>query len=317
MNIVVLDGFTLNPGDLSWGEFEALGPLTVYDRTPPEEVVRRATATEAVLVNKVRLDRHVLEQLPELRYVGVLATGYDIVDIAAARWRKVTVTNVPAYSTHSVVQMTLAHILNLTLRVGHHAHAVNQGRWAAAEDFCFWDFPLVEIHGLTLGIIGFGRIGRALAHVAQALGMRVLVYDVARLFDLPHGIETVDLEQLLRQSDVVSLHCPLVPETRHLINRERLALMKPSAILINTSRGPIVDEPALAEALAENRLAGAGGDVLTEEPPPADHPLIGLKNCYVTPHNAWATQASRRRLMRAAADNLRAFVTGRPQNVVS
>ncbi|MBN2022514.1 MAG: D-2-hydroxyacid dehydrogenase [Pirellulales bacterium] len=317
MNIVVLDGFASNPGDLSWAQLESLGPCTVFDRTPVEEVVPRAAGVGIILVNKVAIDRPVIEALPELRYVGVLATGYDIVDCEAARERGIVVTNVPSYGTDSVVQMTLAHLLNLTLHVGEHAQAVAQGRWAASPDFCFWDFPLVELSGLTMGIVGFGRIGRAVARVARALGMKVLACDLAKPTDPPEGVEIVELDDLFRRSDVVSLHCPLSPQTRHLVDTRRLALMKPSAMLVNTSRGPVVDERALAEALSAGRLAGAGLDVLADEPPPRDHPLVGLANCYVTPHVAWATRAARDRLMTIAVDNVRAFLAGAPRNVVN
>jgi glycerate dehydrogenase len=317
VHVVVLDGYTLNPGDLSWVELESLGHCTVYDRTSPEQTVARAAAADIVLTNKVVLDRPILEQLPTLRYIGVLATGYNVVDVAAAHQRGIVVTNVPAYSTHSVAQMVFAHLLNLTLNVAHHADAVRTGRWTRSPDFCFWDSPLVELDGLTIGIVGYGRIGREVARIAWALGMNVLVHDVAPMDDLGEGIRAVDLETLVRQSDVVSLHCPLNPQTQHLINAERLAWMKPTALLINTSRGPLVDEAALADALNSGQIAGAGLDVLSTEPPPADNPLLTVENCHITPHIAWATQAARSRLMRIAVDNVRAFLAGQPWNVVS
>ncbi|MCX7425920.1 MAG: D-2-hydroxyacid dehydrogenase [Planctomycetia bacterium] len=317
MRIVVLDGYTLNPGDLSWDGLDALGFLEVYDRSAPKDTVARAADAEVVLTNKTVLDREVLEQLPKLKYVGVLATGYNVVDVDAARERKIPVTNVPTYGTRSVAQMVFAHLLNLTQRIGHHAHAVREGRWTASIDFCFWDYPLVELNSLVLGIVGFGRTGRATAEIAQAFGMKLLVHDAVEPTDLPNGSEAAELGHLFRHSDVVSLHCPLTPETEKLVNAERLALMKPSAFLINTSRGPVVDEAALADALNAERIAGAGLDVLCQEPPPADHPLLRAKNCYITPHVAWATKAARARLLDTAVENVKAFVDGKPQNVVN
>ncbi|MBN2216132.1 MAG: D-2-hydroxyacid dehydrogenase [Pirellulales bacterium] len=316
VRIVVLDGCALNPGDLSWAELESLGECEIFDRTPAGKTVDRAAEAEVALTNKVGFDRPTLARLPKLRYIGVLATGHDIVDASAAAERGVVLTNVPSYSTRSVAQMVLAHLLNLALRVGHHAEAVRRGRWAASDDFCFWDGQLVELDGLVLGIIGHGRIGRATAEVARALGMRVLVHDPAAAAGADKTVEVVGLETLFRQSDVVSLHCPLTAETAGLVNAERLAWMKPTAWLINTSRGPLVDEAALAEALNAGRLAGAGLDVLSTEPPEENNPLISATNCYVTPHIAWATRAARQRLMDIAVENVRAFLAGRPQNVV-
>lgn len=320
MKIVVLDGYTLNPGDLSWAELEALGPCAIHDRTCPEEAAARAADCEILLTNKTSVSRSLIEQSPCLRYIGVLATGYDMVDVAAARQRSIPVTNVPDYATYSVVQMVFAHLTNLTLRVADHGRGVAAGRWARSSDFCYWDWPLVELAGLTFGVVGFGRIGRAAAQVAQALGMNVLACDVLPPPVAPRGAEGVRfvaLESLFQASDVVSLHCPLTLETAKLVNAERLALMKASAYLINTGRGPLVDEPALAEALNLGRLAGAGLDVLSEEPPPADHPLLTAKNCWITPHIAWATQAARRRLLDTVVANVRAFLAGTPQNVVN
>jgi glycerate dehydrogenase len=317
MKIVVLDGYTLNPGDLSWAELCMLGDCAIHDRTPPPEVVPRARGAEVVLTNKTVLSAEILEQLPELRYVGVLATGYNVVDVAAAKRRNIVVTNVPTYGTTSVAQMTMALLLELTQHVGHHAQTVRQGRWSACPDFCYWDYPLLELAGLTMGIIGYGRIGRAVGELASAFGMHVLVHDIACPPQLPPGTEWADLELLLRQSDVVSLHCPLTPETHALINREHLAWMKPTAFLLNTSRGPLVDEVALAEALNEARLAGAGLDVLALEPPGRDNPLLQAKNCHITPHIAWATRAARARLLEVAVQNVRAFLAGQSQNVVN
>jgi glycerate dehydrogenase len=317
MRIVVLDGYTLNPGDLSWHELEQLGTCEIFDRSRPEEVVPRAAAAQIVLTNKVALSREVIGRLPGLRYVGVLATGYNIVDVDAARERGIPVTNVPTYGAQSVAQMVLAHLLNLTQHVGHHAGTVAGGRWTACPDFCYWDYPLVELAGLSMGIVGLGRIGRATAQLALAFGMKVLACDPVPQPDIPAAVELIELDVLFRRSDVVSLHCPLTPETQQLVDRRRLALMKPSAFLINTSRGPLVDEPALAEALNSGRIAGAGLDVLATEPPPPDNPLLYAKNCFITPHIAWATKAARERLLRTVVENVRAFLDGRPQNVVN
>ncbi|MHB9106107.1 MAG: D-2-hydroxyacid dehydrogenase [Armatimonadota bacterium] len=317
MKIVVLDGYTLNPGDLSWDGLRALGACEIYDRTPPELVVERARGAEAVLTNKVVVGREQLAQLPELRYIGVLATGYNIVDTSAARERGIPVTNVPEYGTRSVAQMAFALLLELALHVGHHAQTVREGRWTQSRDFCYWDYPLIELAGKTMGLIGIGRIGRAAAELALAFGMTVLAHDVHTPPNLPAGIRMVDLETLLRESDVVSLHCPLTAENQGLINAERLALMQPTAFLINTSRGPLVVAQDLADALNSGRLAGAGVDVLPVEPPPADNPLLSAQNCLVTPHIAWATGAARARLMETVVENLRAFQAGAPQNVVN
>jgi glycerate dehydrogenase len=316
MQIVVLDGYTLNPGDLSWAALEALGPLTVYDRSSPEETATRAAAAEIVLTNKTVLSREILLRLPQLRYIGVLATGYNIVDIAAARERNVPVSNVPDYGASSVVQMAFAHLLNLVQHAADHARSVAAGGWSRCPDFCYWEFPLHELAGLTMGIVGFGRIGRGAATVARAFGMNVLVHDVSPR-EPAEGVRFVGLDELFRESDVVSLHCPLTPATEKLVNHKRLAMMKRSAFLINTARGPLVDEAALAEALGAGRLAGAGLDVLSVEPPPIDNPLLSAKNCYVTPHIAWATRAARQRLLDMAVANVRAFLDGRPQNVVN
>lgn len=316
MRIVVLDGYALNPGDLSWAELEAVAPCTIYDRTPEAEVVVRAEDAEIVLTNKTVLSRDVIGRLRRLQYIGVLATGYDVVDVAAAAQRNIPVCNVPDYATPSVAQMVFAHLLNLTLGVAEHGRSVAEGRWSRSPDFAYWEFPLVELSGLTMGIVGYGRIGRAVAAVARAFGMNVLAYDVAPPPD-ESFIRFVSLEELFRNSDVVSLHCPLTPQTRRFINAERLSWMKPSAYLINTGRGQLIDEAALAEALNAGRLAGAGVDVLSTEPPPADNPLLRAKNCCITPHIAWATVAARKRLLSITAANIRAFLAGRPQNVVN
>lgn len=317
MNIVVLDGYTLNPGDLTWKELRSLGPCTVYDRTLPNQVVPRAKDAEAVLTNKTALSSAEIRQLVKLKYIGVLATGHNIVDIEAARDLAVPVTNVPAYGTQSVAQMVFAHVLNLAQHVGHHAETVRCGRWTSNPDFCYWDMPLIELMGLTMGIIGFGRIGQATAKLALAFGMQVITYDIVKPSSIPQGCQFVELADIFRLSDVISLHCPLTPQTKEIINKERLELMKKTAFLINTSRGPLVDEQALAKALNNERIAGAGLDVLSEEPPNENTPLLKVRSCYITPHIAWATRAARQRLLQVVVDNVASFLAGKPQNVVN
>lgn len=320
MRIVVLDGFTLNPGDLSWAGLQALGSSTVHDRTTQAEVVSRAAGAEVVLTNKTVLTEEHLAQLPALRFIGVMATGTNVVDLAATRARGIVVSNVPAYSTRSTAQMTLALLLELCHQAGHHARTVREGRWCRSADFCYWDHPLVELDGRTMGIVGFGAIGRAVAGLAQAFGMRVLVHTRRpERTERTSGTEVshVTIETLFREADVVSLHCPLTSETRHLVNATTLAWMKPGAFLLNTARGPLVDEAALAEALQAGRIAGAAVDVLSVEPPAPDNPLLTAPNCLVTPHLAWATKASRARLLGVVVENVRAFLAGRAQNVVS
>ncbi|MBN2594579.1 MAG: D-2-hydroxyacid dehydrogenase [Sedimentisphaerales bacterium] len=317
VNIVVLDGFTLNPGDLSWEPLAALGELKVYDRTPYEKVPDRARNAQLVITNKALLTGNIIESLPELTYIGVTATGCNVVNIEAARRRSITVTNVPEYGTTSVAQMVFAHILNLCLHVGEHSQSVSHGAWAKSPDFCYWDFPLIELAGLTLGIIGYGRIGRAVAQLGSAFGMHVLVNDITTPSDLNGDVKAVDLNTLFRQSDVISLHCPLTPQTENLVSRQRLKLMKPTAFFINTSRGPLVEEQALAEVLDGGLIAGAGLDVLEQEPPADNNPLFAARNCYITPHIAWATASARERLMLIAVENVKAFLSGSPQNVVS
>jgi glycerate dehydrogenase len=317
MRIVVLDGFTLNPGDLSWAELEKLGDRSIYDRTPDEQIVVRAAGAQIVLTNKTLLMRETLDQLPELKYIGVLATGYNVVDVEETAQRNIVVTNVPSYGTMSVVQAAFAHLLNLAMHVAEHSQGVAAGRWSSSPDFCYWDYPLAELDGLTLGLIGFGQIGRAMAQAGLAFAMKVLVYDPVPQQNLPAGVQMVDLDTIFRTSDAISLHCPLSDSNRHLVNADRLAQMKPTAWLINTSRGPLVDEQALADALGAGQIAGAGLDVLATEPPPADHPLLRAKNCYITPHNAWGTKAARQRLLDEAVENIRAFLAGRKRNVVT
>jgi glycerate dehydrogenase len=313
MKIVVLDGYTNNPGDISWGPIESVGSLTVHERTPPGEIVARAADADVVLTNKAVVGRDEIEALPNLKYIGVLATGYNCVDTVAARERGIPVCNVPEYSTPNVVQATFALLLELTNHVGHHAQTVRAGRWSACPDFCYWDGDLVELAGLTLGIVGYGRIGQSMAAVGRAFGMKIL----AHRRNPGSDPECVDLETLLRESDVVSLHCPLTPDTKELIDTRRIELMKPTAFLLNTARGALVNEADLAAALNAGRLAGAGLDVLTVEPPPASNPLLKAKNCIITPHIAWATRNARQRLIEITAANLQAFAAGTPRNMVN
>ena len=315
--IVVLDGYAMNPGDLSFAGLEALGNCTVYDFTRPEEVISRAQDAEMVLTNKTRLTAEMIAAMPKLEYIGVLATGYNNVDIEAARQRGIVVANVPAYSTASVAQLAFAHILNITMQVQHHSEEVHKGRWMRNRDFCFWDNTLIELEGKTIGLVGFGNTGQATAAIALGFGMKVLAYTSKSQDKLPKGVCSVSLDELFSSSDIVSLHCPLTPETRGLVNAERIAQMKSTAILINTSRGPVVDERALADALNAGRLYAAGVDVLSSEPPKADNPLLTAKNCYITPHIAWATKEARERLMAITTENVRAFLAGHPINDVT
>jgi len=317
MKIVVLDGYTLNPGDLSWEGLEALGDCAVYDRTPPEEVIERAREAEIVLTNKTVLDKEKIDALPKMKYIGVLATGYNVVDLDAARARDIPVTNIPTYGTPAVAQMAFAHVLELTQHVAHHAQTVRDGRWAECPDFCYWDYPLVELKDLTMGIVGYGRIGRETGRIARAFGMKLLAADImVKPEDYPEA-EFVELDDLFRRSDVISLHCPLTAENERFVNARRLALMKKTAFLINTSRGPLVDEQALADALNSGAIAGAGLDVLAVEPPRTDNPLLTAKNCNITPHIAWATRSARARLMDTAVQNVKDFIAGNPTNVVN
>lgn len=317
MQIVVLDGYTLNPGDLSWAGLHELGQCHIHDRTSPDDIVRRAHEAEIVLTNKTQLSKETIAQLPKLRYIGVLATGYNVVDVKAASQQNICLTNIPAYGTVSVAQMVFAHLLNLTQHVAEHGQSVQAGDWSRSRDFCYWNFPLVELAGLTMGIIGLGRIGQTTARLALDFGMKVIYFDVEKSITPQVNAQAVDLDTLFRESDVVSLHCPLNDSNFQLVNEHRLQLMKPTAFLINTSRGPLIDEKALADALNAGKIAGAGLDVLSREPPEADNPLLKAKNCYITPHIAWATRAARQRLMDIAVANIRAFLNGKPQNVVT
>ena len=317
MRIVVLDGRTLNRGDLSWEDLAKLGDLEVFERTSSEEIVRRGQDAEIILTNKTPLNKNVIADMPRLQYIGVMATGYNVVDTVAARERGIAVTNVPAYSTMSVVQLVFAHLFNLAHHITHHTEAVRNGRWTSSMDFSFWDYPLVELAGRTMGIVGFGRIGSAVATAASSFGMRIVAYNGNRIPAMPAAISFVALDELFSESDVVTLHSPLIPETREMVNSYRLSLMKPTAFLINTGRGQLVDEQALANALNAGRIAGAGLDVLSQEPPLPDNPLPGARNCFITPHFAWATTAARKRLMHEVTENVRSFLQGRPRNVVN
>ncbi len=314
--IVVLDGHTLNPGDLSWDELEVIGDCEIHDRTSKEQTPERAKDATILLTNKTVVDRNAIMSLPKLQYIGVLATGYNVVDTAAATERGIVVTNIPTYGTRSVAQMTFALILELAQHVGHHAASVRGGRWSDSKDFCYWDFPLVELEGLTIGFVGFGRIGQAAAEIAKGFGMKLLAYDHFLKTAPVAGVKMTDLDTLFRESDIVSLHCPLTEENRGFVNASRLGLMKKSAFLVNTSRGPLIDEQALADALNTGKIAGAGLDVLSVEPPTPDNPLLKAKNCLITPHISWATRAARERLMKIAVENVRAFLNGAPVNVV-
>lgn len=317
MKIVVLDGYAANPGDLCWDELKALGECVIYDRTAPEEVLERAAGATIVLTNKTVLTAAQIDALPELKYIGVLATGYNIVDIEAARTRGIVVTNIPSYSTPSVAQMVFAHILNITVQVQHHSEEVHKGRWTNSKDFCFWDTPLIELRGKKLGIVGLGHTGYSTARVAIGFGMEVHAYTSKSAFQLPPEIRKMELDELFRECDIVSLNCPLTESTRNMVNAERLKLMKPTAILINTGRGQLINEQDLADALNSGQIYAAGLDVLSQEPPRADSPLLTAKNCYITPHIAWATTAARERLMHIMMDNIKAYLEGKPINNVA
>ena len=315
--IVILDGYAANPGDLSWEEMKQLGECTIHDRTAPAEVLERAQGAEVLLTNKTILNAEALHALPSLRYIGVLATGYNIVDTAAARERGIVVTNIPSYSTDSVAQMVFAHLLNICQQVQHHSEEVRRGRWTASPDFCFWDTPLIELAGKKIGIVGLGHTGMKTARIALAFGMEVCAFTSKSALQLPPEIKKMELDELFAECDVVSLHCPLTPDTREIANARRLGLMKPTAILINTGRGPLVNEQDLADALNAGRIYAAGLDVLSQEPPRAGNPLLTARHCYITPHIAWASTAARERLMRIAVDNVKAYMEGKPVNVVN
>lgn len=312
MKICILDGYSLNPGDLDWSPVERLGDVTLFDRTPADKIVERAADADIVLTNKVPFSADTLRQLPRLRFICVLATGYNIIDTEAAARQGVVVANIPAYSTMSVAQMVFAHILNITNHVASYAREVADGKWTNCPDFCFWDSALTELAGKTMGIVGLGNTGMATARIAVAMGMKVVAMTSKSADTLPEGITPAPLDDVLASADVVSLHCPLTPSTRHLINAASIAKMKPSAILINTGRGPLVDEQAVADALNGERLAAFGADVLSQEPPRGDNPLLSARNCFLTPHIAWATLEARTRLMSTATENVRQFIAEEP-----
>lgn len=317
MKIVILDGYAANPGDLSWDGLKALGECTIYDRTAPEDVLERAKGAEAILTNKVAITAGHMAALPDLKYIGVLATGYNIIDIAAAKERGIIVTNIPAYSTPSVAQMVFAHILNITNRVQHYTDEIREGKWTNSNDFCFWDTPLIELLGKKIGLIGLGQTGYNTARLAIGFGMKVWAYTSKSRLQLPPEIRKAELNQLFRECDIVSLHCPLTEATRNLVNAERLAMMKPTAIIINTARGPLVNEQDLADALNSGKIYAAGVDVLSTEPPRADNPLLTARNCFITPHIAWATSAARERLQTILLENIKAYLDGKPVNNVA
>lgn len=317
MKIVILDGYTVNPGDLSWAALEELADIDVYDRTSEEEIVPRCKGAEMVLTNKVVLDATVLNQLPRLMYIGILATGYNVVDLEVASRQSIVVTNIPSYSTDSVAQMVFAHLLNIVNRTAHYADENRHGRWTHNPDFCYLDHNLFELAGKRMGVIGLGHIGTAVARIALSFNMEVVAYTSKKEDELPDGVRSVTMEELFASCDVISLHCPLTENTRHLVNATRLHSMKPSAILINTGRGPLVCDADVADALNNNVIAAYSADVLTEEPPKADNPLLSAKNCYLTPHIAWATYEARQRLINICVENVRSFINGEPQNQVN
>ena len=317
MKIVVLDGYCLNPGDLSWEDMATLGDLLVYDRTSPKDLIGRAQGAEVLITNKTLITGNDMEALPQLKYIGVLATGYNVVDIESAKKKGIVVTNIPAYSTNSVAQMVFAHILNITQRVGHYACMNRHGKWSDNADFCYWDTELIELNDKWMGIIGFGNIGQATARIALSFGMKVGVFTSKGQSELPEGIVKMSLDEVFKTCDVVSLHCPLTSSTQEMVNAERLNLMKPNAILINTGRGPLINEHDLADALNEGKIMAAGLDVLSSEPPLSTNPLLSARNCFITPHIAWATKEARIRLMKIAVNNLKEFKNGNVINNVA
>lgn len=314
--IVILDGYTENPGDLSWAPFEALGEVTVFDRTPVDKIIPRIGSAEIVITNKTPLRRETLDACPSIRYIGVLATGYDVVDVQAARERGIPVTNVPSYGTAAVGQYAIAMLLEICHHVAHHAQAVRDGRWQSCPDWCFWDYPLIELDGKTMGVIGFGRIGRQTARIAKAMGMHILAYDNTPCDEGRAIGDYVSLDTLYAQSDVIALHCPLFPETRGMICKQSIAKMKDGVILLNNSRGPLINEQDLADALESGKVYAAGLDVVSTEPIAGDNPLLHAKNCFITPHISWASRESRARIMDMAANNLSQWLAGTPIHVV-
>ena len=316
MNIIVTDGNTLNPGDLSWSELEKLGDCKIYERTAHDDTVARCKGADIVVTNKVVIDKDIISQLSNLKCIAVTATGFNVIDIQAAKKRNIPVMNVPVYGTDSVAQMVFALLLELCQHVGYHCQTVDEGRWEKSDHFCYWDRPLVELSGLTMGIIGCGKIGQRTARLAAAFGMKVLGFDAFGIAD-DSLIEETTLDDLLSQSDVISMHCPLTPKTEGIINYEAISKMKKTVFFINTSRGLLVNEKDLADALNDNRIAGAGLDVLSTEPPKSDNPLLTAENCYTTPHIAWATKSARSRLLNTTIDNIKSFINGKPENVVN
>lgn len=323
MNIVVLDGYTLNPGDISWDNFKKLGNLTVYDRTAFDRkhddlVIARSGDAQAIITNKTPLSREIMNELPKLKYIGVLATGYNIVDIEAAKEKGIAVTNIPTYGTASVGQMAIALLLEMCNHVWPHSESVKTGEWSDNADWCYWKYPLIELADKTMGIIGYGRIGQATGRIAQALGMKIIAYDFYRNKSLESAaMRYADFDSLLGESDVITLHCPLYDNTRGIIDRNAISKMKDGVMIINTSRGPLIVEQDLAEALNSGKIAGAALDVVSAEPIRRDNPLLGARNCIITPHISWAPKESRIRLMEIAADNLAKFIAGSPVNVVN
>ena len=321
MKIVVLDGYTLNPGDLTWDGFKALGDCTVYERTnltDEAEIISRIGDAQIVITNKTPLTKNILDACPNIKYIGVLATGYNVVDVDAAKSKKIPVTNIPTYGTQSVAQFAFALLLEICHRVAHHSQAVHDGRWESQPDFCFWDYPLIELAGKTMGVIGYGRIGQATGKLAQAFGMKVIAFDAMREVGTKLGDCTfVELDELFASSDVIALHCPLFPSTQGIICRENIAKMKDGVIILNNSRGGLVVEQDLRDALDSGKVYAAGLDVVSTEPIKGDNPLLGAKNCFITPHISWAPKESRARLMNIAVDNLKAFLEGKPVNVIN
>jgi glycerate dehydrogenase len=316
MKIVILDGYTCNPGDLSWDSFKQFGEVTVYDRTDRNEILQRAFEAEILFTNKTVLDKEMINQLTNLKYIGVLATGYNVVDVEAAKEKGIVVTNVPGYSTASVAQHVFSLLLEITARVGHHDQSVKNGQWSSSIDFCYWNYPLMELSGKTFGVLGYGRIGKQTAQIAKAFGMNVIAFDRGRT-NHDETVRKVSLDELFRQSDVITLHVPLFEDTREIINKQSIVTMKDGVILINTSRGPLINEQDLADALTSGKVKAAGLDVLTQEPPAKDNPLIPLDNCLITPHIAWAPIEARARLLDIATDNLEKYLNGVSQNKVN
>ncbi len=318
MEIVILDGYTENPGDLTWKGFEDLGSLTVYDRTDEADIIERVKDADAVITNKVPLTAETIQASPNMKYIGVLATGYNVVDIEAARKQGIPVCNIPTYGTASVAQFAIGLLLEICHHIGHHNETVQKGKWTSCPDFCYWDYPLIELAGKTMGIIGFGRIGQNTATIAQALGMNILAYDAYQNPDLVSDrCRYAELDELLAESDVISLHAPLLPDTKGIINKDTIAKMKDGVIILNNSRGPLIVEQDLRDALESGKVYAAGLDVVSSEPIKADNPLLGAKNCIITPHISWAPREARQRLMDIAVHNLKSFIKGSPENVVN